>query len=201
MEASAQPWVLRALGPNRKSLCFLDGFKISCPYPYFICYSWKTRTLFICSLSSQGKLQDGSQEEGNYGLQIINEHLPGLQRLRRWRVSQGHSFTSSINNSAWSLTRVFSIFMQFIGEKRDLPVCGTGDNKEAAGEKRKMKGYTLGQAGLVFLPSWKVWRDNTQRTASTALLWKHAFPNCSALLKVLLQESQRWACTPCKLQV
>lgn len=157
-------------------------------------------TLFIRSLSSQGKLQDGSQEEGNYGLQLINGHLPGLQRLGR-RVFQGHSFTSSINIAAWSLTSVFRLFLQVLQEKRDLLVCGMGECGEVAEEKRKMKGYRLSQVRLIFLLSQEVWRDYTLRTVSTALLWKHVFPKSSALLMAPLQESRRWACTPCKCQV
>lgn len=67
--------------------------------------------LFIQSLSSQGKLQDGSQKEANYGLQLINGHLLGLQSLGRWRIFQGCSFTSKINIAALSLTSLFRLFM------------------------------------------------------------------------------------------
>ena len=156
-------------------------------------------TLFIRSLSSQGKLQDGSQEEADYGLQLINGHIPGLQRCGRWRVPQGRSFTSRINIAVWSLTNVFRLFRQVLQEKRDLPVCGMGEHGEVAGEKRKMKGYRLSQERLHFLPSWKAWREKTLR--SMALLWKCASPKSSALLMAPLQESKRWARTLCKHQV
>jgi len=81
--------------------------------------------------------------------------------------------------------------MQVLCEKRDLPVCGMGEHGEAAGEKRKMKAYRLSQARPGFLPSQKVWRENTLRTVSMALPWKRAFPKISALLTASLKESQR----------
>lgn len=155
-------------------------------------------TLFIQSLSSQGKLQDGSLEEANYGLQLINGHLLGLQRLGRWRVFQGCSFTSKINISAWSLTSIFRLFMQVPQEKKYLPFCEMGEHGEVAGEKRKIKGYRLSHARLGFAFSQKVWRENTLR--HVAWLWKHAFPKSTAWLMVHLQESRRWACTRCKHQ-
>lgn len=155
-------------------------------------------TLFIQSLSSQGKLQDRSQKEANYGLQLINGHLLGLQRLRKWRVFQGCSFTSKINIAAWSLKSIFRLFMQVPQEKRDLPFCEMVEHGQVAGEKRKIKGYRLSQARLGFVPSQKVWWKTT--LGNIAWLWKHAFPKSSAWLVVLLQESRRWACTRCKHQ-
>lgn len=197
MEAPAQPWVLRALGPERRSLCFLDGFKISCPYPYFIRYGWKRSMLFIWSLSSQGKLQDGSQEEANYGLQLINGHLTGLQRLRRWRISQGCSFTSRINIAAWSLTSVFRLFMQVLQEKSSPCLWDGGARGHSWGEEEDKK--LQAESGKTWFIS--LLGNFGGRIRSMALLWKCAFPKSSALLMALLQESRRWACTLCKRQV
>jgi len=53
MEASALLCVLRAVGPKRRGLCFLDGFRISCPYPYFMCYSWEKYTFHLYLVNSR----------------------------------------------------------------------------------------------------------------------------------------------------
>lgn len=85
------------------------------------------------------------------------------------------------------LDESIQVFMQVLRERRDLPICGMGDHGEAAGEKRKMKGYRLSQARLGFLPSQKAVRENTLRThANMALLWTCAFLKTSALLMVPL---------------
>lgn len=165
MEASAQPWVFRALGLKRKSLCFLDGFKISCPYPYFKCYSWKTSMLFIHILSSQGKLQDGPQEKGNYGLQLINGHLPGLQSLGRWRVSQGCSFTSNINIAAWSLTSAFRFLCKSF-ERKEIFCLWDGGAWRGSWEEEQDERLQVESSKTWFSPfsecleeeySWELW--------------------------------------------
>lgn len=38
-------------------------------------HNWNRSTLFICSLSAKGKLQDGSWQRGDYGLHLINGYL------------------------------------------------------------------------------------------------------------------------------
>lgn len=76
-----------------------SGFHV---HIHILCAIVGKSTLSIYILSTQGKLQDGSQEEGNRGLQLMNDHLPVLQRLGDRRVSQGCNCTRRINITAWN---------------------------------------------------------------------------------------------------
>lgn len=59
----------------------LEGLSFLYPYPYFKPHNRNLSTLFICSLSSKGKLQNGSRQREDYGLHLINGYFYVLSWL------------------------------------------------------------------------------------------------------------------------